>query len=149
MRSQKKLLLTTLAALASATLAACASSSRGMEGAAPSTANTPVASESTGRTGSSSSSSTTISAEEIAKLDLPTTYDVVNRLHRRWFHDISTGATASVAVYINMQKSSGGAADLRQIPSHDVARIDYLKASEAVVRLGPDASGGAILVTRK
>jgi hypothetical protein len=100
-------------------------------------------------TGSASSSATTITADQIEQANVPTAYEVVDRTHPQWFHDPSSSVTDSVAIYINNQKLDGIKEPLRTIPAQDVALLEYLKPTDAVMRFGQDAKGGAIIVTRK
>jgi hypothetical protein len=104
-----------------------------------------------GSAGASDSNATRITADEIAKADVPTAYDAVYQLHRTWFRDMSAGAAGEVFVYVDNRAVDPGQAKeaLRQIPAGEVAAIDYLKAAEAVLRFGPRAKGGAIIVVRK
>jgi len=95
----------------------------------------------------SSSTGTRITSEQIAKANVPTAYDAVDRLHRAWFHDLT--ADAAPAVYLNNQKLDGGVEGLRQIPAQEVLQIDYMKGTDAMMKYGQDAKGGAIIVTRK
>jgi len=97
----------------------------------------------------SGSNSNIITAAEISAANVPTAYDAVDRLHRSWFHDLSSGSSGDVAVYMDNQKLEKGKEALRDIPAQDVASLQYLKATDAVMRFGHDASGGAIIVVRK
>ena len=114
-------------------LGACASTSGGAAG--------------TGTT--ATASPTRITAEEIARVDVATAYDAVYQLHRPWFRDMSAGASGDVFIYVDNREMTEGVSALRQIPAHEVRRIDYLKSADAVLRFGKRASGGAIIVTRK
>ena len=142
MRSNKIALLATslsLVSLLSISIAGCASTSGGSIGASAGVSdNVP-----------SSGSAVSITADDITRANVLTAFDAVDRLHRRWFHEISGGSSGDPAIYINGVKADAGKDALRQIPAQDVARIDYLKASDAIARFGATASGGAILVTRK
>jgi len=89
-----------------------------------------------------------ITSDEIAKADVATAYDAVYRLHRPWFKDMSAGASGDVFVYVDNRALDEGKEGLRQIPAGEVVTIDYLKAADAVLRFGPRATGGAIIVTR-
>ena len=104
-----------------------------------------------GSAGSTDANATHITADEIAKADVPTAYDAVYQLHRTWFRDMSAGASGEVFVYVDNRAVDAGQGkdELRKIPAGEVARIDYLKASDAVLRFGPRATGGAIIVVRK
>jgi hypothetical protein len=93
------------------------------------------------------STSNTLTAAEITKANVPTAYEAVDRLRRRWFRDLT--GEGEVQVYLNNQKLDGGKDALRQIPAQDVASLEYLKGTDAVMRFGQDAKGGAIIVNRK
>lgn len=96
---------------------------------------------------SSSSDQSRLTSEEIASANLPTAYDLVDRLRRPWLRrDASTGK--DVVVYMD-QQNIGGAAKLRDIPSVDVAQLQYLTYDEAVQRWGSQVEGSVILVTRR
>jgi hypothetical protein len=110
-------------------------------------AATACASTGGGSKGAIDSNATRITSEQITKANVPTAYDAVDRLHRRWFRDITTDAAP--AVYLNNQKVDGGIEGLRQIPAGEVLQIDYMKSTDAMMKYGQDAKGGAIIVTRK
>jgi hypothetical protein len=74
---------------------------------------------------------------------------VIDRLHRPWFQDRSAGASGEVFVYVDNRAIDDGKDALRQIPAREIALIEYLKSSDAVIRFGETAKGGAIIVTRK
>ena len=101
---------------------------------------------STPKTGGDSASNT-ITADQIAAANVPTAYDAVDRLHRAWFRDLT--GTGDVVVYLNNQKQDGGKEALRNIPASEVQTLEYLRGSDAQMRFGQDAAGGAIIVTRK
>lgn len=93
------------------------------------------------------SSSPRLSQEEIAAADLPTAYDLVDRLRRPWLRrDAQTGA--SVEIYMDNRKL-GGAEALRSIPAADVAQLEFLAHDEAVRRWGSRVAGSVIVVTRR
>ena len=88
-----------------------------------------------------------LSADEITAANRPTTYDVVDHLRRAWLRkDMLTGE--EVVVYMDEQKI-GGADKLRDIPTVDVAELQYLPNKDAVKRWGSDIKGGVIVVSRK
>jgi hypothetical protein len=124
----------------SLSLAACASA-----GTANNGGSATIAPENTKATANANR----ITADEIVKADVATAYDAVYQLHRPWFRDMSAGASGDVFVYVDNRAVDEGKDALRQIPAHEVASIEYLKASDAVLRFGRRASGGAIIVTRK
>jgi hypothetical protein len=97
---------------------------------------------------SSDSASNTLTSVEIEKANVPTAYEAVDRLRRKWFRDMT--GQGDVVVYMNNQKLGDGTKEqLRQIPAQDIASLEYLKGSDAVMRFGQDAKGGAIIVNRK
>jgi hypothetical protein len=133
-----RILITTIASLA---LTACASASQ-----------SPASGSSNSATGAATATPTSanrITADEVANAGVATAYDAVDRLHRNWFRDYTSGGTGEVVVYMNNQKVEGGKEALRQIPAGDVALLEYLKSADAVMRFGPDAKFGAIILTRK
>lgn len=101
-------------------------------------------------TGSGTSATPTqITAAEIEAANVSTAYDAVDRLARRWFRDLSGGASGSVGVYLDTNERLGGASALRDIPARNVALLRYFRSGDAVARFGAEASGGAIIVTRR
>lgn len=88
---------------------------------------------------------------EIVHVDAPTAYDVVDRLHRSWWRDVTAGASGNVSVHwSNNQKIGDGTREaLRQVPSGEILLMEYLRSRDAVARFGPEAQGGAIIVTRR
>lgn len=79
--------------------------------------------------------------------NLPTAYDLVDRLRRPWLRrDAVTGG--DVVVYMDNRKV-GGAAALRDIPSVDVGTLEYLANDEAIRRWGTEVTGSVIVVTRR
>lgn len=87
-----------------------------------------------------------LSAVEIAQANVPTAYEAVDRRRRRWFRDLT--GEGEVSVYMNNQRQ-GGKEYLREIPAQDIAFLEYLKGTDAVMRFGQEARGGAIIITRK
>ena len=121
---------TLLSLLAFPALLACASTGGGAASASASATN-----------------STRLTQEEIVSADLPTAYDLVDRLRRPWLRrDAVTGG--DVEVYMDNRKI-GGAAALRDIPSVDVGALEYLPNDEAIRRWGSQVSGSVIVVTRR
>lgn len=95
----------------------------------------------------SSSDQSRLTSEEITAANLPTAYDLVDRLRRPWLRrDAATGK--EVVIYMD-QQNIGGAAKLRDIPSVDVAGLEYLPYDEAVRRWGSQVEGSVIVVTRR
>jgi hypothetical protein len=90
-----------------------------------------------------------ITAADIEKANVITAYDAVDRLARRWFRDMSGNASGEVVVYLDTNQKLGGKEALRDIPAREVVEIRYLKSADAVGRYGQEASGGAIIVTRR
>jgi hypothetical protein len=86
-----------------------------------------------------------ITAEQIAASGGATAWDVVDKLHRRWFRDQLSGK--DVTVYEDDQ-SVGGGDRLRNYPVRDVAQLQYVEGQSAVRRWGPGLEGGVIVVTR-
>ena len=98
-------------------------------------------------TGSSNENSSHLTSQEITAANLPTAYDLVDRLRRPWLRDdAATGG--EVSVYVDNQKL-GGKEKLRDIPAVDVAEMHFLPSADAVMHFGQDATGGAIVVIRK
>lgn len=92
--------------------------------------------------------SSRLTLEEITAANLPTAYDLVDRLRRPWLrHDAVTGG--DVAVYMD-ERNVGGAESLRDIPSVDVAELQYVPNADAVKRWGGgDVKGSVIVVSRR
>lgn len=101
--------------------------------------------------GTASANANRITAEQIAQADAPTAYDVIDRLQRTWWRDLSAGASGSLVVYwSNNQRIDDGSRDvLRQILSKDVVLLERFKSADAIARFGLEAKGGAIVVTRR
>jgi hypothetical protein len=100
-----------------------------------------------GGASSAASDSPRLTQEEIVAADLPTAYDLVDRLRRPWLRrDAVTGG--DVEVYMDNRKV-GGAAALREIPSVDGGALEYLPNDEAIRRWGSQVSGSVIVVTRR
>ncbi len=96
---------------------------------------------------SSASDSPRLTQAEIVAAGLPTAYDLVDRLRRPWLRrDAMTGG--EVEVYMDNRKI-GGAAALRDIPSVDVAELQYMSHDDAVRRWGSQVTASVILVTRR
>jgi hypothetical protein len=88
-----------------------------------------------------------LTGEEITAANLPTAYDLVDRLRRPWLRrDAVTGV--DVVVYMDEQ-NIGGADKLRDIPSVDVAAMQYLPNADAIRRWGSDIKGSVIVITRR
>lgn len=93
------------------------------------------------------SDSNRLTSDEITAAKLPTAYDLVDRLRRPWLRrDALTGG--DVVVYMDEQ-NLGGAEKLRDIPSVDVAGLQYLPNQDAVKRWGADIKGSVIVVSRR
>lgn len=88
-----------------------------------------------------------ITQEEITAANLPTSYDLVERLRRQWLRrDKLTGE--EVVVYLD-QQNIGGADKLHDIPAVEVSELQFLPHADAVKRWGADIKGSVILVTRR
>jgi hypothetical protein len=88
-----------------------------------------------------------LTSDEIVTANLPTAYDLVERLRRPWLRrDALTGG--DVQVYMDGH-IVGGAEVLRDTPSADVADMQYLANSEAVRKWGGDIKGSVIQITRR
>ena len=95
----------------------------------------------------SSGDQSRLTSEEITAANLPTAYDLVDRLRRPWLRrDAATGK--DVVVYMD-QQNIGGATKLRDIPSVEVAELEYLPYDQAVQRWGSQVEGSVIVVTRR
>jgi hypothetical protein len=100
-----------------------------------------------GGAAASASDSPRLTQEEIVAADLPTAYDLVDRLRRPWLRrDAVTGG--DVVVYMDNRKI-GGASSLREIPAVDVGELEYLPNDEAIRRWGSEITGSVIVVTRR
>jgi hypothetical protein len=96
---------------------------------------------------SSSTSSARLSRAEILAADVPSAYDVVDRLRRSWLRrDIRTGNEVSVVVD---NARAGGAETLRDIPAVDIGELQFIPSDEATRRWPSQVIGTAILVIRK
>ena len=88
-----------------------------------------------------------LSSEEITADNRPTAYDVVDHLRRAWLRkDMLTGE--DVVVYMDEQ-NIGGAEKLRDLPSVDVAQLEFLPNKDAIKRWGSQIKGSVIVVSRK
>jgi hypothetical protein len=88
-----------------------------------------------------------ITADEIASAKRPTAYDIVDHLRRQWLRkDMLTGE--DVVIYMDEQ-NLGGADKLRDIPTVDVAELQFLPHNDAVKRWGSDIKGSVIIVSRR
>lgn len=105
------------------------------------------ATSATSSSSKSASNSPTLSSADIVAADLPTAYDLVDRLRRPWLRsDPASGA--AVSVYMDNQ-NLGGTSSLRDIPSAEVSEMQFLRSADAIARYGQDAKGGAIIIIRK
>ena len=120
-------------ALCCATLLACGFNSQTAEG----NGTAPAA---------ETASPNRINREEILSNGGATAYDVVDKLHHRWFKDQLSGR--EVTVYFNNSPVDGGAAALRDFPSREVAALEYYDGQAAVQQWGVDRAGGVIVVIR-
>jgi hypothetical protein len=84
---------------------------------------------------------------EIEQANLPTAYELVDRLRRPWLRrDAVTGG--DVVVYMDEQ-NIGGPEKLRDLPAVDVAELQYLPNDQAVRRWGAAIQGSVIVVLRR
>jgi hypothetical protein len=119
-------------------LLGCASGGHPASSAAPS----PEA-----KSGAPASDPNRLTPAEIQAADLPTAYDLVDRLRRPWLRkDAVTGG--DVVVYRDEQ-NIGDAEKLRDIPSIDVGGMEYLNNGQATGRWGSDIKGSVIVITRR
>lgn len=103
-----------------------------------------------GDDGGSDANANRITAEQIARVEARTAYDVIDRLHRTWWRDLSAESGTVVVYWNNNQKIEDGSREvLRQIPSNDVVLLERVKSADAIARFGLEAKGGAIVVTRR
>jgi hypothetical protein len=92
----------------------------------------------------SSADQSQLTTAEITAANLPTAYDLVDRLRRPWLrHDPMTGG--EVAVYQDNQ-NIGDAGKLRDIPATTVRAMQWLSNTDAVRRYGNDVKGSVIVV---
>jgi hypothetical protein len=88
-----------------------------------------------------------ITSDEIAAAKRPNAYELVDRLRPRWLRkDMLTGG--DVVVYQDEQ-NLGNSDKLRDIPSVDIAELQYLPNSEAIKRWGSEIKGSVIVVSRR
>lgn len=128
-----------LLAVCSGVMLACASGPKSSASSAP----TPTAE----RSAAPATDQSRLTSDEITAANLPTAYDLVDRLRRPWLRkDAVTGE--DVVVYMDEQ-NVGGAEKLRDIPSVDVAELDYLDHDAATQRWGSDIKGSVIVVVRR
>jgi hypothetical protein len=131
--------------IALSTFALACASGGSSKSASPSAAATTAPKAS--KASSSDHDSSQLTSEEITAANLPTAYDLVDRLRRPWLRrDAVTGG--DVVVYMDEQ-NLGGAEKLRDIPSVDVAGLQYLPNADAVKRWGADIKGSVIVVSRR
>ncbi|HVX41036.1 MAG TPA: hypothetical protein VHB25_15820 [Gemmatimonadaceae bacterium] len=149
-------------AIAIASLAGCASS--GANGAAAS-----------GRSASTQSSRYVLTATELEGAQADNLYDAIQKLRPDYLRGDQTGvvgqtdatgarvsgslggqsnvtlvhdAVVPVSVYRNGVRL-GGLDDLRHITIDEVKEVRFLKAADAIIRLGTENGAGAIVVTTK
>ena len=130
-----------LVALAAA-LAACASTTT----SGPGTASAPAAAGDAATTAAAADQSR-LSTELIVQADLPTAYDLVERLRRPWLR--RQGAMGGAVVVYMDEQNIGGAEKLRDIPSVNVGELQYLTNDQAVRRWGNQLTGAVIVVVRR
>lgn len=108
---------------------------------------TMAACVSAGTPSGSTNELTQLTAADISNENVATAYDAVDWLARWWFHDLSGNASGEVVVYLDTNQRLGGKESLRDIRATDVFLLRYMMSAEAMARFGPEASGGAIVVT--
>jgi hypothetical protein len=85
-----------------------------------------------------------LTSAEITAANLPTAYDLVDRLRRPWLRrDPMTGG--EVAVYQDNQ-NIGDAGKLRDIPATTISAMQWLSNTDAVRRYGNDVKGSVIVI---
>jgi hypothetical protein len=137
-----------LVALYSLALACAAGSASTLAAQADSTAPaTPTPTPAPANAKPAKSDPNHLSSDEITADNRPTTYDVVDHLRRAWLRkDMLTGE--DVVVYMDEQ-NVGGAEKLREIPSVDVAALEFLPNKDAIKRWGSQIKGSVIVVSRR
>lgn len=86
-----------------------------------------------------------LTGDEIAAANLPTAYDLVERLRRPWLRrDPMTGGEVAV---MRDNVNLGGADKLRDIPAVQVAAMLFLSNADAIRRFGSDVKGSVIVIT--
>jgi hypothetical protein len=115
---------------------ACASGSHASTASPASTDPKPAA--------ASNADQSQLTSTEITAANLPTAYDLVDRLRRPWLRrDAMTGA--DVVVYQDNQ-NIGGAEKLREIPAATVSAMQFMPNADAIRRYGNDVKGSVIVV---
>ena len=98
-----------------------------------------------------SRSADVITAAEMAAANLPTAFDVVERLRPHFLRP--RGPTTLVSdtrlVIYQDNLNLGGVDMLRQIRAAELQEIRFLSASDATTRFGTGHPGGAIIVTTR
>ncbi|HXE57396.1 MAG TPA: hypothetical protein VNK43_05305, partial [Gemmatimonadales bacterium] len=132
---------TAAADTAAADTAAADAASAGAPGAATAPGERPA------KPGKLGTDRSRLTRAEIEEADLPTAYELVERLRRPWLRrDALTGG--EVVVYMD-DHALGGADALREIPAVEVAEMEYLPHDQAVLRWGGDLPGAVIVVRRR
>lgn len=86
-----------------------------------------------------------ITAEEIAAANVYNAYDAVTKLRPLFLQQ--RGSSPPVVYVDNVRY--GAPATLRDIPTTNVQRIEYIGANDATTRFGTGHSGGVIMVSMK
>ena len=95
----------------------------------------------------SASTSPRLTRDEIEAANLPTAYDVVDRLRRSWLRrDARTGNAVSVVLD---NSRAGGAEALRDISTAIIGEIQFVTSDEATRRWPGQVNGTAIVITRR
>ena len=92
-----------------------------------------------------------ITRTELDRVPGANAYDAVRQLRPMWLSrpvTPSINGSNPVMVYVDGQQF-GTAADLRNLPTEQIQRIEFISASDATTRYGTGHASGAILVTTK
>lgn len=105
------------------------------------------ASAGAGSASATTSDAAALTQAEIAAADVPTAYDLVDRLRRPWLRrDAASGA--EVTVYMD-NRFIGGVQALRDIPAAEVGAMTLVRRDDAVRRWGSEVRGNVIVITRR
>jgi hypothetical protein len=98
-----------------------------------------------------SRSADVITAEDMAAVNLPTAFDVVERLRPHFLRPRGPTTVVSDTRLVVYQDNLnlGGVDMLRQIRAAELQEIRFLSASDATTRFGTGHPGGAIIVTTR
>ena len=98
-----------------------------------------------------SRSADVITAADMAAVNLPTAFDVVERLRPHFLRPRGPTTVVSDTRLVVYQDNLnlGGVEMLRQIRAAELQEIRFLSASDATTRFGTGHPGGAIIVTTR